>query len=53
MFLLIGIANEQNQRIMTSSNFGAKNSNNKNQNCRRKLHLDSNDKESHTDSENI
>ena len=44
MFGLIGTANQQNPRIKTSSNFGLKIA--KNQNCRRKLKLDSNDAES-------
>ena len=37
---------------MTSSNFGLK-IGNQNQNCRRKLTLDSNDAEYHADSENV
>ena len=52
MFLLIGIANEQNPRIMTSSNYGLKIAK-KNQNCRRKLKLVPNDAECQADSENI
>ena len=52
MFLLIGITNEQNRRIMTSSNYGLKIAT-KNQNCRRKLKLDSNDAKCQADSENI
>ena len=50
MFLLIGIANEQNPRIMTSSNYGLKIAK---KNCRRKLKLVSNDAECQADSENI
>ena len=52
MFVLIGIANEQNPNTMTSSNFGLKKEK-KNQNCRRKLKLDSNDAKSQVDSENV
>ena len=53
-FVLIGIANEQNLKIMTSSNFALKVAKKKkNQNCRRKLKLDSNDAESQAHSENI
>ena len=51
MFGLIDIANEQNARIMTSSNYWLKIE--KNQNCRRKLKLDSNDAKYQADSENI
>ena len=50
MFLLISIANEQNPRTMTSSYFGLKIAE---ENCRRKLKLDSNDTESRANSENI
>ena len=53
MFGLIGIANQQNPRTMTSSNFGLKIAQKKNQNCRRKLKLDSNDAKCQADSENI
>ena len=52
MFLLIGIANEQNPRIMTSSNFGLKIAT-KTQNCRRKLNLVSKGAKSQVNSENI
>ena len=42
---MIGFAYEQNPRIMTSSNFVLKKEKMKNQNCRKKLKLDSNDAE--------
>ena len=51
MFVLIDIANQQNLRIMTSSNSGLKIA--KKQNCHRKLKLDSYDAERQADSENI
>ena len=53
MFGLIGIANQQNPRIMTSSNFGLKIAKKKNQNCHKKLKLDSNDVECQANSKNI
>ena len=49
----IGIAYEQNRKIMTSSNSGLKIAKKKMQNCRRKLKLDSNVAEYQADSENI
>ena len=50
---MIGIANEQNPKIMTSSNLGLKIAKKKNQNCRRKLKLVSNGAEFQAESENI